>query len=472
MKPNIGDLIHFRKVCAACNKMGRQHFTFVVDDPELLPILPEFSKRLYSYDAGRRLNIWFDHSPSLLELYKTKLDGLLQTLSALVGRRETHGYEDTRLIVLGPDDVFLMGPSRDIVPLPADEVQNSLVTQVASRMNIKHFNYIDLRIRHPEKQSELATSLAAEYRTQLDFITKKLDAVQDILVEKIAESRRELGLSQLIDNSALASAALSTHETLLTAKTPIDSPQFERQVQIDFQKSAQSVGYLGSESGVLYTIGFWPLDADENEIAQDILNVSLQTAVQDYWEDWTVGFSKSFIPARPKEFLLCLVIGLGFADGNALVTNYINCERVKLGVQPLEVSYPLRSLVRSYLPLKSEPDIAQFSDDMSRSGYAEGGDRVRHDYSGVYVPRPKDFPELSIHKIARLIADGLLRLRGDKLLRSDWQDIGIAVNTGPILPPEEWEEGPRVPSMTAAYVIAWRLPPGMEQPAHFPPPNS
>ena len=58
MQPSIGDLIHFRKICAACNKVGTRHLTFVIDDPELLAILPEFSERLYSFDERqRRLNI-------------------------------------------------------------------------------------------------------------------------------------------------------------------------------------------------------------------------------------------------------------------------------------------------------------------------------------------------------------------------------------------------------------------------------
>ena len=465
MKPNIGDMIHFRKVCAACNKMGRRHFTFVVNDPELLYVLPEFSTCLHTYDRGRRLNIWLDHSPSLLERYKMKFNGVLLTLSALIGSSETHGYEDTRLIVFGGEHVFLMGPSRDIAPLTTDEVQNPTITRVASRMNIEHFNYIDLRARHSEKQTELATSLAAEYRNELDFITKKRVAVQGILVEKIAQSRREFGLNQLIDNSALASAALSTHETLMTTTNPS-----REQIQTDFQKRTQSVGYPGSRLGVLYDMGFWPLDAGENVIAQDILGNSLQTAVQDYWEDWSIGLSQSFIPTRPKEFLLCLVIGLGLTDGNALVTNYINRARVQAGVQPLEINDQLRTLARGYITLYSEPDRDQFSRDMEHSSYAEAGWRIRYDYSGVYVPRPKDFPELSIHAIAKLIADGLLRLRGDTLLRSDWQHIGIAVNTGRAMPPKEWEEGPRVPSMMAEYVIAWRLPPDTERPPHFPPP--
>ena len=38
MSPRLGDRVHFRSVCVACNKMGRQHFTFVIDDPPIMDI--------------------------------------------------------------------------------------------------------------------------------------------------------------------------------------------------------------------------------------------------------------------------------------------------------------------------------------------------------------------------------------------------------------------------------------------------
>ena len=143
MKPKIGDMVHFRSVCAACNRTGMRHFTFVLDDPDLLAMLPEFKKRLHSYDKGREINIWWDHSPSVFEVYKITLDGVLLSLLALVKHRETHGYEDTYLILLSDDYVSLSGPSRSIIPLTSDEIENAKVAQVVSRMNISHFNYID-----------------------------------------------------------------------------------------------------------------------------------------------------------------------------------------------------------------------------------------------------------------------------------------------------------------------------------------
>ena len=146
MNPAIGDLVHFRSICAACNKVGRQHFAFAIDDPDLLAILPRFSRRMRVYEAGgRNVNFWWDHSPSILYLYKVKLDALLTNLLTLIGRRDAHGNENTYLFVHGGgDDVFVVGPSRNIMPLADHEVQNSKFARGASRMNIEHFNYIDL----------------------------------------------------------------------------------------------------------------------------------------------------------------------------------------------------------------------------------------------------------------------------------------------------------------------------------------
>ena len=139
-------MVHFRSVCGACNNLGGRHFHFVIDDLDLLAILPEFRGRYRSYDNGRKINIWWDHSASIFEAYKIKVQALLSSLSTLIGRRETQGYEDTHLILLGDNDVFLLGPSRSIIPLKDDEIGDARVSDIADRMNIKHFNYVDLHI--------------------------------------------------------------------------------------------------------------------------------------------------------------------------------------------------------------------------------------------------------------------------------------------------------------------------------------
>ena len=146
MNPAIGDMVHFRSICAACNKVGRQHFAFAIDDPDLLAILPSFSRRLSVYeDGGRKVNFWWDHSPSILDLYKAKIVAFFETLRALFMHRETHGSRDTHLIVFGGDaHVFLVGPAKNIVPLADREVQNPKIALVANRMKLNQFNYIDL----------------------------------------------------------------------------------------------------------------------------------------------------------------------------------------------------------------------------------------------------------------------------------------------------------------------------------------
>ena len=144
MVPRLGDWVHFQAVCAACNKMGRQHFTLPIDDPELLAILPSFTQLMHSYLGRRKINIWWDHSPRPAEIYKTRLNSMIVNLKALTGQRDKHGYEDTRLIILGGEYVFFSETSRDIIPLTANEVQDFRIVNIASKMNLEHFNYIDL----------------------------------------------------------------------------------------------------------------------------------------------------------------------------------------------------------------------------------------------------------------------------------------------------------------------------------------
>ena len=146
MNPAIGDMVHFRSICAACNDAGRQHFAFAIDDPDLLAILPIFSRRLHVYEAGgRRVNFWWDHSPSILYLYKVKISALYETFRALFGHRQVYGNEETHLILFGGDThVFLVGPAKNIMPLEEHEIQNPKIAEVARRMKLYQFNYIDL----------------------------------------------------------------------------------------------------------------------------------------------------------------------------------------------------------------------------------------------------------------------------------------------------------------------------------------
>lgn len=144
MVPKLGDYVHFRNVCAACDATGRQHFLFPIDDPELLAILPTFEKLLHFYQGSRKVNMWWDHSPTSAELWKTKLNAAVVNLKAITGQRDKHGYEDTYLIILSGEYVFFTGPSRNIVPLADNEVPDARIEHIANQTNLKHFNYIDL----------------------------------------------------------------------------------------------------------------------------------------------------------------------------------------------------------------------------------------------------------------------------------------------------------------------------------------
>ena len=264
-----------------------------------------------------------------------------------------------------------------------------------------------------------------------------------------------------MDSSALGKAALSMSDSLMT----IEDPQVE-QIQSDYQQRARSFGYRGTGVGIAYYRKVWPLDTCNEVITQEILGLFLPTAGEDWWEDWGFGISRGLDADRPTEFCMCVVVGVGYSDGNALVTNHINQERVKVGVQPLELNYHLRRLARSYLAMDTEPDWNRISRDIEQCDYVEGMSRFRCDHRGVYAPLPDDRDALSLHELARLVADELLRTRGESLMRSDWQHIGFAVKLEPVLPPM----ASAVPSIISEYVIAWRLPRGAVRPAHFPPP--
>ena len=270
----------------------------------------------------------------------------------------------------------------------------------------------------------------------------------------------QLGLSQFINSALLGKAALSMSESLMT----MENPQAEH-IQSEYQWRAKSHGYQGIEIGVAYYRKVWPLDTRDEVITQDILDAFLPVADHDHWEDWGFGLSRGFDSEKPTEFGMGVVFGVGYSDGNALVTDYINEERVKAGVQPLEINYHLRRLARNYLAMNTEPDSNRLWSDISQCDYAEPTSRIRIDHGGVYAPLPDNVDSFSISEVARLVADEYFRNRRESLLRSDWQHIGFAVRLEPVRPPMP----PTVPSIMSEYVIAWQLPPGAERPAHFPP---
>ena len=281
------------------------------------------------------------------------------------------------------------------------------------------------QLSHPKSSEWTQTDHGPKPPTD-SAVQQKQSAIQELVQAAIIQKRRDLGVSQLMNNSPLGMAALSACQAMVE----IEEPQSE-QVYTDFRLAATSMGYQGVETGMAYYRQTWSLDTPNERIAQHILEHIGVTAVEELWEDWGFGLSRGLFPDRPTEFGHGVVFGVGYTDGNALVTNYINEERVKAGVQPLELNHRLRNLVREYLVMESTPDTEQTRKDILECGYLVAGFTARWTHDGVYAPIPAGSGDLHVRDVARLVADEFLRDRGDLLLRADWQDIGIAVRRDP-----------------------------------------
>ena len=202
-----------------------------------------------------------------------------------------------------------------------------------------------------------------------DVITQKQAAIENAVEVRMIEKRKELGLNRLMGSSALGRAAMSMSESLVR---DIENPEPE-QITAEYQQRTESAGYRGAEVSVAYYRKTWPIDAPIELVANDILDLFLPTGLVDLWEDWGFGVSGGFDETNPSRFGTCVVLGTGWTDGNALVTNYINEERVKRGSEPLNVNYALRILAREYLAMDTEPDRRQILSDILQAGYAELG---------------------------------------------------------------------------------------------------
>ena len=462
--PELGDMVHFQRICAVCNDVGQEHFTFVVDDPELLAILPKSRSSQATHAAGRPATLWLDHVPNAGE----KFGQVISNLKSLFGRRKT-SYDDTYLIILSDDTYYVTGPSSNIIPFTAGEVRNPWVKQIAESMEFTHFNLLDLTtsITDVEKREGSGRSVPepGEPANAIDLIVEqKHHAIHELVQDAIIERRRELGLSQLMNSAALGRAALSVCQKMVATEAPV----FD-QVKEDFQRAAAHIGYGGLEIGVAYYRKTWPVDTPNEHIAQQIIEQFEGTASGDLWEDWGFGVTKGSFIDQQTGFGVAVVFGVGYTDGNALVTNHINEARRRAGVEPLELNHRLRNLTRDYLALRSEPDTDQMRKDIEGCGYLAPGITARWAYSGVYVPIQSGSGDIYLRDAAKLVADEFLKAESELLLRADWQDIGIAVRTDPVLPPDD-PDVPAGPSIQAEFLIGWRLTERAERPAHFPPP--
>ena len=452
--PQLGDVVHFQRICAVCNDLGQEHFTFVIDDPELLAILPRFRSSQATHATGRPVTLWLDHDPDS----DRKFGRVFSNLKSMFGRKKA-AYDDTYLIVLADDTYHVMGPSRTIVPAPAENLRNPRVRQIVESMEFTHFNYLDLTTSISEQAQDIRATSSMD-----QIAEQKQDAVHELVQDAIIERRRELGLSQLMNSAALGRAALWVCQKMVATEVPESE-----QVKADFQRAAGHIGYGGLEVGVSHYRQSWPLDTPNEQIVQHILQYFDGAASGDFWEDWGFGVTRGTFIDQQTGFGFGVVFGVGYTDGNALVTNYINEARQQGGVQPLELDHRLRNLARDYLALYSEPDTAQIRKDIEEYGYLREGITARWAYSGVYARIPVASTGLDVRDIARLVADELLSAERELLMRADWQDIGIAVRTDPVLPPDD-AHVPDGPSIQAEFLVGWRLTEGVARPAHFPPP--
>lgn len=302
-------------------------------------------------------------------------------------------------------------------------------------------------VKDVDRESGRGTVAGRRGTRREDLIAQKQADIHEAVVDALVEKRRDAGLNGLMGNSALGRVAMSMSVSL----ADIETPEYD-QIAADYRQLAKATGYQGTEIGVAYFRKTWPIDTSNEIIANEIIDYFLQTCTTDLWEDWGFGLSRGYVEGSTSLFGMCVVLGTGWADGNALVTNYINKERVKRGAEPLKVNYALRRLARQYLDMDSEPDQRQILADILQVGYAVEGSQVWFDYGGVYAPLPMDGDKdvLTIREVARLVADQYLRDR-KSLMNPDWQDVGFVLRREPVLPRNVH---PSIPSMMSEFVVA------------------
>ena len=263
----------------------------------------------------------------------------------------------------------------------------------------------------------------------------------------------DLGLAAMRVSFDLAGADLSDGEQVIN--------EFDRRVMEGDYKGWSSVAYYRE---------IWEMDTPDEEIISSMTDVLCRQIENIAYEDFSVGVTCGYPNDDHSLFGVFAVIGFGCTDGSAHALAHINEARESAGVAPLEAHYSLRDLARNYISMDESPDLDQRNRNIWESGYAGPETVVRHAYGGGYCPIPEDmsvvlaenYAGITYEEMGKLSTTGILADYEETLLRSDWQDIGIAARfvTHPTYGA----------SVQAEFVIAWQLPEGTERPAHFPPP--
>ena len=307
----------------------------------------------------------------------------------------------------------------------------------------------------------------------LDVFREKEDVISDIILRHILDERQRLGLSEPRPLTGFSAAAKDTALWFAAEEDFDDKIQdYLRQRCVDHLGKAHSSWLLR----LAYGRQVWPVSAELTTVVKemlerldlsgviaapklDYLGLGSTHAVLDH-----AGNAVHTSGDQPAEFGFAVVIAYA-TDGSSMILERINKQREAVDAAPLQISVPLTAMVHKYVrsntqTVTEKEDVLQ--QDIRDFGYLAEGWEGRFGYGGAFsrIPASQSTP-LSEAKLADALASELLIRFGNMLLRSDWQDIGIATAIG------KSEQPGRVDAI-AEYVLGWRIPFGSERPAHFP----
>ena len=318
------------------------------------------------------------------------------------------------------------------------------------------------------------------------MVNAKEQAISQLIVNYILWERERLGLLPPDPHSSLGVAAQETATWFAgedDSNRAIDD--YLRQRFSEQSHSRDSIWFLQ----FAYGRHIWPASALPIEIARDLIErIGLakiaSTPALDYLAIGSAFGTPGVSEGITDGFGYAVVVAYA-TDGNSMVVDRVNRRREAVGVSPLQISAPLRSIARKLIALPSADEAgASLNQEAEAFGYMAEGWQVRLAYNGSYARFPR-WGEIPVWEpeMADVVADQLLK-DCPTLLRPDWHDIGIAtgvknqpelgtVMTGG-LPHGLGNDAPRGPSaglnFQTEFVVGWRIPVGSERPAHFPPP--
>ena len=306
-----------------------------------------------------------------------------------------------------------------------------------------------------------------------DVFSEKETAILAIILDHILSARERQGLPAPTAVTGFSAEAGDT------ATWFAGEDDFEDAIY-DYLRQ-RCVHHLGNPLPIwtlrlVYGRHVWPADTEPSAIARDMsewLNLSeiLDAPALDYLG---IGSSYGILDesgspvqvsgGQPHRFGYAVVIAYA-TDGSGILVDRINMQRELVGAAPLRISRPLKEMARKYIGLPTADEAGNsLLQDVQDYGYLTEGLRARIHYNGVYtkLSASGETPILE-EEVADALALELLNQAGPTLVRSDWQDIGIATAI---------RNYPELGGLAAnaEFVIGWLIPFDAERPAHFPPP--